>query len=121
MSWLQQFEAITRTKYPKVEIHGQCKTFIFGAGREQRGFFRVSLNLTLFGHTVEIVTSVVDSESTPFLLSRSQLEKWDAIIGVRDNILTLKIGGQTIKYTAPCSASNLMLLDLVNHKHLVLA
>ena len=49
------------------------------------------------------------------------MEEWDAIIGVRDNILTLKIGGQKIEYTAPCSASNLMLLDLVNHKQLVLA
>ena len=65
--------------------------------------------------------SVVDSESTPFLLSRIQLEEWDAIIGVRDNILTLELGGEMIRYTTPCSLSNLMSLDLVIHRELVLA
>ena len=68
---------------------------------------------------MRIITSVVDSESTPFLLSRSQLEEWDAMIGVRDIILTLNLGGEMIKYTAPCSSSNLMLLDLVNHREFV--
>ena len=121
LTWLHQFEAITRTKYRKVKIHGDAKTFIFGAGKEQRELFRVSLDLTLFGHRVQIVTSVVDSEGTPFLLSRSQPEEWGAIIGPRDNILTLKLGGEMIRYTAPCSSSNLMLLDLVDHRELVLA
>ena len=110
-----------KTEYPKVKINDGVKTFIFGAGEEQRELFRVSLDLNLFGHRVQIVTSVVDSESTPFLLSRRQLEEWDAVIGVRDNILTLKLGDEMIKYTAPCWSSNLMLLDLVNHKQLVLA
>ena len=110
-----------RTKYRKVKIHGDAKTFVFGAGKEQKELSRVSRDLTLSGHRVQIITSVLDSDSTPFLLSRSQLEEWDAIIGVRDNIITLKLGGQTIKYTAPCSSSNLMLLDLVNHKELVVA
>ena len=103
-----------------MKIHDGVKTFIFGAGKEQRELFRVSLELTLFGHRVQIVTSVVDSELTPFLLSRSQLEEWDAVIGVRDNILTLKLGNEMRKYTAPCSSSNLMLLDLVYHRELVL-
>ena len=103
-----------------MKIHGGVKTFIFGAGKEQRELFRVSLDLALFGHQVQIVTSVLDSESTPVLLSRSQLEEWNAVIGVRDNILTLKLGNEMIKYTAPCSSSNLMLLDLVYHRELVL-
>ena len=120
LTCLRRFEAITGTKYRKVKIHVDVKTFIFGAGKEQRELFRVSLDLTLFGHQVEMVTSVVDSESTPFLLSRSQLEEWNAAIGVRDNILTLKLGNEMIKYTAPCSSSNLMLLDLVYHRELVL-
>ena len=109
-----------QTEYPKVKINDGVKTFIFGAGDEQKELFRVSLNVTLFGHFVQIVTSVVDSESTPFLLSRRQLEEWDAVIGVRDNILTLKLNNEMIKYTAPCSSSNLMLLDLVYHRELVI-
>ena len=120
LTWLRRFEAIMQTEYPKVKINDGVKTFIFGAGDEQRELFRVSLNVTLFGHFVQIVTSVVDSESTPFLLSRRQLEEWDAVIGVRDNILTLKLDNEMIKYTAPCSSSNLMLLDLVYHRELVL-
>ena len=121
LTWFHQCEAITRTKYRKVKIHGGAKTFIFGAGKEQRELFRVSLDLTLFGHRVQIITSVVDSDSRPFLLSSSQLEEWDAVIGVCDNILTLKLGGEMMKYTAPCSPSNLMLLDLVNRRQLVQA
>ena len=109
-----------KTEYPQVKINDGVKTFIFGAGEEQRELFRVSLDLNLFGHRVQIVTSVVDSKSTPFLLSRRQLEEWDTVIGVRDNILTLKLGHEVIKYTAPCSSSNLMLLDLVYHRELVL-
>ena len=108
------------TEHRKVKIHDGVKTSIFGAGKEQRELFRVSLDLMLVGQQVQIVTSVVDSESTPFFLSRSQLEEWDAVIGVRDNILTLKLGDEMIKYTAPCSSSNLMLLDLVYHQELVL-
>ena len=120
LTWLRRFEAIMQKEYPKVKINDGVKTFIFGAGDEQRELFRVSLNVTLFGHRVQIVTSVVDSESTPFLLSRRQLEGWDAVIRVRDNILTLKLDNEMIKYTAPCSSSNLMLLDLVYHRELVL-
>ena len=120
LTWLRRFEAIMQKEYPKVKINDGVKTFIFGAGDEQRELFRVSLNLTLFGHRVQIVTSVVDSELTPFLLSRRQLEEWDAVIGVRDNILTLKLDDEMIKYTAPCSSSNLMLLDLVYNSELVL-
>ena len=83
--------------------------------------FRVRLDLNLFGQEVAITTSVWDGYSTPFLLSCSQLQQWDAVIGVRDNVLTLKIGGQTIEYTCPCSKSNLMLLDLLGHNELKLA
>ena len=53
-------------------------------------------------------------------MSRRQLEEWDAVIGERDNILTLKLDDEVIRYTAPCSSSNLMLLDLVYHRELVL-
>ena len=120
LTWLRRFEAIMKTEYPKVKINDGVKTFIFGAGGEQRELFRVSLDLNIFGHRVQIVTSVVDCESTPFLLSSRQLEKWAAVIGVRDNILTLKLGQEMIKYTAPFSSSNLMLLDLVYHRELVL-
>ena len=34
LTWLHRFEAITGTKYRKVKIHGDVKTFIFGAGKE---------------------------------------------------------------------------------------
>ena len=81
----------------------------------------MNLDLNLFGQKVSIITSVVEGDFTPFLLSREQLAKWDAVVGVRDNSLTMKIGGQLIKYNCPCSKLNLMLLDLLNHKELKVA
>ena len=66
-----------------------------------------------FGHGVYVVTSVVEGDSTPFLSSREQLAKWDAVIGVRDNELTLTIDGQLIKYICPVSSSDLVLLGLL--------
>ena len=95
--------------------------FIFGSGEGKLEQYRVNLDLNLFGQKVSIITSVVEGDTTPFLLSREQLAKWDAVIGVRDNSLTMKIGGQLIKYTCPCSKSNLMLLDLLDHKELNVA
>ena len=84
---------------PCQDVYLWCRQ---GAKVSQRELFRISLDLILFGHKVAIIASVVDSESKPFLVSISQLEEWDAVIRVRDNIPTTNIGGQTIKYTAPC-------------------
>ena len=91
---------------------------MFGAGKPKPEIYRAKLNLDLFGHRVEILTSVVEGDSTPFLISREQLAKWDAVIGVKDNELTLTIEGQLIRYVCPASSSNLMLLDLLGHKEL---
>ena len=102
---------------PCQDVYLWCRQ---GAKVSHRELFRISLDLILFGHKVAMITSVLDSKSTLFLVSISQLEEWDAVIRVRDNILTTNMGGQTIKYTAPCPTSNLMLLHLVGHKELVL-
>ena len=116
--WLRCFENLSNKKFVRVPIEGHKKHFVFGAGKPKPEIYRAKLNLDLFGHRVEILTSVVEGDSTPFLISREQLAKWDAVIGVKDNELTLTIEGQLIKYVCPASSSNLMLLDLLGHKEL---
>ena len=119
--WLEGFKKISGLWFRPVKIVGPRKTFIFGSGEGKLEQYRVNLDLNLFGQKVSIITSVVEGDTTPFLLSREQLSEWDAVIGVRDSSLTMNIGGQLIKYTCPCSRSKLMLLDLLNHKELNVA
>ena len=119
--WLEGFKKISGLWFRQVKIVGPRKTFIFGSGEGKLEQYRVNLDLNLFGQKVSIITSVVEGDPTPFLLSREQLAEWDAVIGVRDSSLTMNIGGQLIKYTCPCSRSKLMLLDLLNHKELNVA
>jgi hypothetical protein len=116
--WLQCFESLSNKKFVRIPFEGHKKHFVFGAGKPKPEIYRTRLDLDLFGHRVQILTSVVEGDSTPFLISREQLAKWDAVIGVKENELTLTIDGQLIKYVCPASSSNLMLLDLLGHKEL---
>ena len=110
---LQWFQSLSKKKFGRIPIEGHKKHFIFGAGKPKPQIYRMRLEPDWFGHGVYVVTSVVEGDSTPFLSSREQLAKWDAVIGVRDNELTLTIDGQLIKYICPVSSSDLVLLGLL--------
>ena len=68
--WLEGFKKISGLWFRQVRIVGPSKTFIFGSGEGQREQYRVNLDLNLFGQRVSIITSVLEGDSTPFLLSR---------------------------------------------------
>jgi len=88
------------------------KMFVFGAGRPQPELYRVIMDLELFGQRVEMEVSVVAGEQTPFLLSKSQLSKWHAVIDVFNNRVKLVINGRQIMCICPPSSANLMILPL---------